>query len=70
MKLVRALRTDSWSEARKAGLAVAIGGFSASILDFDSELFGSLKRVIPAVLAITLIALVFAFRSIVVPVKR
>jgi RND superfamily putative drug exporter len=69
MKLVRALRTDSWSEARKAGLAVAIGGFSASILDFDSELFGSLKRVIPAVLAITLIALVFAFRSIVVPVK-
>jgi uncharacterized membrane protein YdfJ with MMPL/SSD domain len=69
MKLVRALRTDSWSEARRAGLAVAIGGFSASILDFDSELFGSLKRVIPAVLAITLIALVFAFRSIVVPVK-
>lgn len=69
MKLVRALRTDSWTDARRAGLGVQVGGFSASILDFDSELFWSLKRVIPVVLAITLIALVFAFRSIVVPVK-
>jgi RND superfamily putative drug exporter len=69
MTLVRELRAEPWQGARDAGLAVQVGGFSASILDFDSELFGSLKRVIPIVLAITFIALVFAFRSIVVPIK-
>ena len=69
MTLVRELRADQWRAARDAGLAIQIGGFSASILDFDAELFGSLKRVIPVVLAITFIALVVAFRSIVVPIK-
>lgn len=69
MTLVRQLRADPWRAARDAGLTIQIGGFSASILDFDAELFGSLKRVIPVVLAITFIALVFAFRSIVVPIK-
>jgi RND superfamily putative drug exporter len=69
MTLVRELRAEQWQAARDAGLDVEIGGFSASILDFDSELFGSLKRVIPLVLAVTFIALVFAFRSIVVPIK-
>jgi RND superfamily putative drug exporter len=69
MTLVRELRADQWRSASDAGLTIQIGGFSASILDFDAELFGSLKRVIPVVLAITFIALVFAFRSIVVPIK-
>ena len=69
MTMVRELRGAPWQGARDAGLAIQVGGFSASILDFDSELFGSLKRVIPIVLAITFIALVFAFRSIVVPLK-
>jgi RND superfamily putative drug exporter len=69
MTLVRELRAEQWQTARDAGLDVEVGGFSASILDFDSELFGSLKHVIPLVLAVTFIALVFAFRSIVVPIK-
>jgi RND superfamily putative drug exporter len=69
MTMVRALRAEPWQDARDAGLAIQVGGFSASILDFDAELFGSLKRVIPVVLAITFLALVFAFRSIVVPIK-
>jgi RND superfamily putative drug exporter len=69
MTLVRELRAEPWRAASDAGLAIQVGGFSASILDFDAELFGSLKRVIPLVLAITFIALVFAFRSIVVPIK-
>ena len=69
MTLVRELRAEPWQPAHDAGLAVQVGGFSASILDFDSELFRSLKLVIPIVLAITFIALVFAFRSIVVPIK-
>jgi uncharacterized membrane protein YdfJ with MMPL/SSD domain len=69
MALVRELRSDSLQPAHSAGLDVQVGGFSASILDFDAELMGSLERVIPIVLAITFIALVFAFRSIVVPIK-
>jgi uncharacterized membrane protein YdfJ with MMPL/SSD domain len=69
MALVRELRAESWQGARDVGLAIQVGGFSASILDFDAELFGSLKHVIPVVLAITFLALVFAFRSIVVPIK-
>jgi len=69
MTLVRELRADQWRAARDAGLSVEVGGFSASMLDFDSEMFGSLYRVIPLVLAVTFIALVFAFRSIVVPIK-
>lgn len=69
MTLVRELRAAPWQEGRDAGLSVRIGGFSASILDFDQELFGSLKHVVPLVLAITFLVLVFAFRSIVVPLK-
>jgi len=69
MTMVRELRAESWQSARDAGLSIQIGGFSASVLDFDAELFGSMKRVIPVVLAITFLALVFAFRSIVVPIK-
>jgi len=69
MTLVRELRADPWQAAENARLTIQVGGFSASILDFDAELFGSLKRVIPVVLGITFIALVFAFRSIVVPIK-
>lgn len=69
MTLVRELRAERWRGASVAGLTVEVGGLSASIMDFDSEIFGSLKRVIPVVLALTFIALVFAFRSIVVPVK-
>lgn len=69
MTLVRELRGESWGQATQAGLSVETGGFSASILDFNDELFGSLKRVIPVVLTITFIVLVLAFRSIVVPLK-
>jgi RND superfamily putative drug exporter len=69
MTFVRELRSASWKQANDAGFNVRVGGFSASILDFDAELFGSLKRVVPLVLAVTFIVLVIAFRSIVVPLK-
>jgi Predicted drug exporters of the RND superfamily len=69
MDLVRELRASDWKEARDAGLSVSVGGFSASITDFDEELMRSLRRVVPIVLTITFIVLVFAFRSIVVPIK-
>ena len=69
MGLVRELRAAPWTEAREAGLGVRVGGFSAGILDFDEEMFRSLERVVPLVLAITFVVLAFAFRSIVVPLK-
>ncbi|MBI3110951.1 MAG: MMPL family transporter [Ignavibacteriales bacterium] len=69
MQMVRELRSSPWTEARDAGLEVRIGGFSASILDFDDELFGSLRRVVPVVLVITFLVLAFTFRSIAIPLK-
>lgn len=67
--MVYELRSSSWTEARNAGLEVRIGGFSASILDFDDELFGSLTRVVPVVLVITFLVLAFVFRSVAIPLK-
>lgn len=69
MDLVRELRAAPWTEARAAGLDVRVGGMTAAVLDFDAELFGSLKRVVPLVLAITFIVLMVAFRSVLVPLK-
>jgi putative drug exporter of the RND superfamily len=69
MSFVRELRAAPWTEMRDAGLDVHVGGFSAGILDFDQELFRSLRHVVPLVLAITFVVLAFAFRSIVVPLK-
>jgi putative drug exporter of the RND superfamily len=67
--LVRELRGTSWADARDAGLKVSVGGFTAAIMDFDAEMFGSLRRVIPLVLVTTFLILMIAFRSIVVPLK-
>ena len=69
MGFTRELRADSWTVARGAGLAVRVGGFNAAIIDFDDELFGSVKRVVPLVLGVTFVVLLVAFRSIVVPFK-
>ena len=69
LALVRALRADHWPEAAGPGLAVRVGGATAMIEDFDAELFASLWRVIPAVLAATFIVLMIAFRSLAIPAK-
>lgn len=69
MALVRELRAAPWTEAGAAGLDVRVGGMTAAVLDFDAELFGSLERVVPLVLAITFIVLMIAFRSVLVPLK-
>jgi RND superfamily putative drug exporter len=69
MSFVSELRTDAWTDARAADLDVRVGGFNAAIIDFDDELFGSMKRVVPLVLGVTFVVLLVAFRSIVVPFK-
>lgn len=69
LEFVRALRADRWPEAAQAGLTARVGGPTAMIEDFDAELFGSLWRVVPAVLAVTFVVLMLAFRSLVIPAK-
>lgn len=69
LEFVRQLRADTWPEARAAGIAVKVGGAAAMIADFDAELFGSLWRIVPAVMAVTFAVLLFAFRSILIPIK-
>jgi uncharacterized membrane protein YdfJ with MMPL/SSD domain len=69
MSFVRELRMETWPGLRAADLSVRVGGFNAAIIDFDEELFGSVKRVVPLVLGVTFVVLLIAFRSIVVPLK-
>jgi uncharacterized membrane protein YdfJ with MMPL/SSD domain len=69
LQLVRDLRDGSWADARAAGLDVRVGGFGAGIIDFDDELFGALRRVIPMVLVVTFIVLAAVFRSVLIPLK-
>jgi putative drug exporter of the RND superfamily len=69
MRFVRELRATTWTRANAAGLGVRVGGFNAAIIDFDEELFGSVRRVVPLVLGVTFVVLLIAFRSIVVPLK-
>jgi RND superfamily putative drug exporter len=69
VSFVRELRMETWPDLRAADLRVRVGGFNAAIIDFDEELFGSVKRVVPLVLGVTFVVLLIAFRSIVVPLK-
>jgi RND superfamily putative drug exporter len=69
MEFVRELRARQWTAAEYAGITVKVGGTSALIHDFDTEMFASLWRVIPAVLAVSFFALLFFFRSILIPLK-
>lgn len=67
--LVTELRANPWPNASAAGLRVKVGGGTALVQDFDAEMFGSLKRVMPAVLALTFLLLLIFFRSLAVPLK-
>ena len=71
MTMVRELRAEPWERGTRCrSRGEQVGGFSASILDFDSGSFWKPEARIPnRSLAVTFIALVFAFRSIVVPLK-
>jgi RND superfamily putative drug exporter len=52
-----------------AGLRVHVGGWTAIRADLDAELFGSLERIVPAVLISTFLILAVLFRSLVIPLK-
>ena len=51
-------------------LDVRAGGFSAGIIDFDEEMFRSVRQIVPLVLAITFVILTIAFRSSSYPPRR
>lgn len=67
--LVAELRSAAWPELHDAGIAVQIGGATAMVADFDGEMLNSLWRVMPAVLALTFVALLILFRSVLIPLK-
>jgi RND superfamily putative drug exporter len=66
---LKSLRARRWPEAEAAGLTIQWGGSSAIMVDFDGELFGSLRRVIWTVVATTFVMLALMFRSLVIPLK-
>jgi RND superfamily putative drug exporter len=68
-KLVAQLRQDAWHEAHSAGIKVRVGGVTAMVADFDREMFESLWRVVPAVLALTFVVLLILFKSLLIPLK-
>lgn len=67
--LVRELRADAWPAGGAAGLRLRVGGGTALVQDFDAEMFGSLPRVMLAVIALTFLLLFAFFRSVAVPLK-
>jgi RND superfamily putative drug exporter len=67
--LVAELRRDAWNELGDAGINVQVGGATAMVADFDEEMLGSLRQVIPAVLALTFVALLILFKSVLIPLK-
>ena len=69
MALIKDLRADPFEEATAAGLTVHVGGWTAIRADLDAELYGSLRRIVPAVLVSTFLILLVLFRSILIPLK-
>lgn len=67
--LVAELRKDAWKELGGTGISVQVGGATAMVADFDEEMLGSLLRVIPTVLALTFVALLILFKSLLIPLK-
>jgi RND superfamily putative drug exporter len=66
---VSSMRQRPWPALQAAGLTVQTGGGSALLLDFDAEMFASVRRVMLAVIVVTFILLFGFFRSAVVPIK-
>jgi RND superfamily putative drug exporter len=69
MALVDELRRDSWPELAGTGARVGISGATALTRDFDDEVFGRMRVVVPVVLGTTFLVLLVSFRSILIPLK-
>ena len=69
MALVDDLRRDDWPELAGLGARIGISGTTALTKDFDDEIFGRMKVVVPAVLGVTFVVLLVSFRSVLIPLK-
>ena len=69
MALVDDLRRDDWRELEGLDARVGISGTTALTKDFDDEIFGRMKIVVPAVLGVTFVVLFVSFRSVLIPLK-
>ncbi|BAH55781.1 putative membrane protein [Rhodococcus opacus RKJ300 = JCM 13270] len=68
-ELVRDLRAEAAEVARGGGPVVLIGGSTAEFIDISDEMTAKLPLVITLVLGSSLVFLLAAFRSLVLPVK-
>ncbi|WP_079136572.1 MMPL family transporter [Streptomyces sp. MJM8645] len=68
VELVRRIR-ELTGPLRQSGTPVAVGGFGALLLDITREVSATVWWVIGSVLALSLCYLVFAFRSLLLPLK-
>jgi putative drug exporter of the RND superfamily len=69
MALVDDLRRDSWPELSGLGARIGISGTTALTKDFDDEVFGRMRIVVPVVLGTTFLVLLVSFRSVLIPLK-
>jgi RND superfamily putative drug exporter len=69
MALVDDLRHDAWPELQGLRARIGISGTTALTKDFDDEVFGRMKVVVPAVLGTTFLVLLVSFRSVLIPLK-
>lgn len=69
MALVDDLRRDEWPEFEGLDVRIGISGTTALTKDFDDEIFGRMRVVVPAVLGVTFVVLFVSFRSVLIPLK-
>jgi putative drug exporter of the RND superfamily len=67
--LIEDLRRDMWPEFNGLHPRVGISGTAALTKDFDEEIFGRMRVVVPAVLGATFVVLLVSFRSVMIPLK-
>jgi RND superfamily putative drug exporter len=69
VELVTRLRAQAKFAADRGPLSFRVGGGTAIVSDFDDEMFHSVTRVMAAVVVLTFVLMLVAFRSIAVPLK-
>ena len=69
MELARTVRGVISRATRLHGAEIVVGGFAASSLDLQERLLGLFPGIIAMILGVTAIMLLWAFRSVLVPLK-
>jgi putative drug exporter of the RND superfamily len=67
--LIERLRRDAPLELAGSGVTARVTGAAAMLFDFDREIFGKMRVVVPAVLLVTFVVLLAHLRSLLIPLK-